>query len=92
MKEQKYIIEDVKSFENGMSIKACLISSSIEQLEKMVEDKEWYINVIPILYYIINNEPALILLDRSYLEKVYARWVKYVNEYQASPYEGMDDV
>ena len=22
----------------------------------------------------------------------YARWVKYVNEYQASPYEGMDDV
>ena len=25
-------------------------------------------------------------------EEVYARWVKYVNEYQASPYEGMDDV
>lgn len=25
-------------------------------------------------------------------EEVYARWVKYVNEYQVSPYEGMDDV
>lgn len=25
-------------------------------------------------------------------EEVYARWVKYVNKYQASPYEGMDDV
>ena len=25
-------------------------------------------------------------------EEVYARWVKYVNEYKASPYEGMDDV
>lgn len=25
-------------------------------------------------------------------EEVYARWVKYVNEYQASPYKGMDDV
>lgn len=24
--------------------------------------------------------------------EVYARWVKYVNEYQASPYEGMNDV
>lgn len=24
--------------------------------------------------------------------EVYARWVKYVNEYQASLYEGMDDV
>ena len=25
-------------------------------------------------------------------EEVYAKWVQYVNEYQASPYEGMDDV
>ena len=25
-------------------------------------------------------------------EEVYARWVQYVNEYKASPYEGMDDV
>ncbi|MEE0082353.1 MAG: hypothetical protein UEW45_10110 [Catenibacterium mitsuokai] len=31
-------------------------------------------------------------LEVNNLEKVYARWVKYVNEYQASPYEGMDDV
>ncbi len=25
-------------------------------------------------------------------EEVYAKWVQYVNEYKASPYEGMDDV
>ena len=25
-------------------------------------------------------------------EEVYARWVKYVNEYKASPYDGMDNV
>lgn len=31
-------------------------------------------------------------LEVNSLEKVYARCVKYVNEYQASSYEGMDDV
>ncbi len=83
-------LEDVKSFENEMSIKACLISNSIEQLEKMVEDKEWYINVIQILYCIISNEPALILLDRSYLEKVYA--IMEVHRFDAIGREINDEI
>ena len=73
-----------------MSIKACLISNSIEQLEKMVEDKEWYINVIQILYCIISNEPALILLDRSYLEKVYA--IMEVHRFDAIGREINDEI
>lgn len=73
-----------------MSIKACLISNSIEQLEKMVDDKEWYINVIQILYCIISNEPALILLDRSYLEKVYA--IMEVHRFDAIGREINDEI
>ena len=86
----KVTLEDVESFENEMSIKACLISNSIEQLEKMVEDKEWYINVIQILYCIISNEPALILLDRSYLEKVYA--IMEVHRFDAIGKEINDEI
>ena len=56
----------------------------------MVEDKEWYINVIQILYCIISNEPALILLDRSYLEKVYA--IMEVHRFDAIGREINDEI
>ena len=86
----KVTLEDVKSFENEMSIKACLISNPIEQLEKIVEDKEWYINIIRILYDLISLEPALILLDRSYLEKVYA--IMEVHRFDAIGREINDEI
>lgn len=49
-----------------------------------------YTNVIQILYCIISNEPALILLDRSYLEKVYA--IMEVHRFDAIGREINDEI
>lgn len=62
---------DIKSFEYEMHIKAHLISTSAETLQKMVQEEGAYTYFIQMLYCIVCNEPALILLDSNYLDKIY---------------------
>ena len=63
-------------------------------LQKIIQEEkgeEWTLEEV----YHFASYPGMKVMEELEVnnpEEVYARWVKNVNEYQASPYEGMDDV
>lgn len=63
-------------------------------LQKIIREekgKEWTLEEV----YQFASYPDMKVMEELEVnnpEEVYARWVKYVNEYKATPYEGMEDV
>ena len=63
-------------------------------LQKIIQEEkgeEWTLEEV----YHFASYPGMKVMEELEVknhEEVYARWVQYVNEYKASPYEGMDDV
>lgn len=62
---------NIKSFEFEINVKSHILSTPVDTLQEMVQGKTTYVYFVQMLYCLIHNEPALILLDKKYLDKVY---------------------